>query len=394
MPKPVSILSLLAVTAALFDPAPALAAGQVQRSALHDYTVSKAVSGLERPWGMEFLPSGELLVTEKGGALRMVRNDQLLAETISGVPEVYNEGQAGLLDVALHPRFAENRLVYLAYSKPLAEGQSTTAIIRGRLDGMALHDVEELFEAQSRGRGHYGSRLEFDDAGYLFASVGDRQASPSGVLEEHPAQDLGNHHGVIVRLRDDGGIPGDNPFIDQPGALPEIWSYGHRNPQGMTFDPASGRLWATEHGPQGGDELNVIKPGANYGWPVIGYGVQYGRGEAIHASTTREGMEQPVYFWVPSIGTAGMALYQGAPFKHWQGALLIGGLANEQVTLLHMNETRVRRVETLPIRMGRIRDVVVGPDGLVYLATDEGDGEGAILRLQPVARTEPGASGP
>ena len=383
---PTLLYPLAILFAALAGPA-SVAAGQVQRSAVHDYSIDTFVSGLERPWALEFLPSGDVLVTEKGGALRMVRNGTLLAEPVSGLPEVYTEGQAGLLDVALHPKFADNALVYLAYSKPLGEGQSTTAIIRGRLEGMALQDVEEVFEAQSRGRGHYGSRLVFDDAGYLFATIGDRQASPSGVLEEHPAQALDNHHGVIVRLKDDGGIPGDNPFVSEPGALPEIWSYGHRNPQGMAFDPASRRLWATEHGPQGGDELNLITAGANYGWPVIGYGVQYGQGQAIHATTTREGMEQPVYFWVPSIGAAGLALYNGAPFRNWQGALLVGGLANEQITLLHMNDTRVRRVETLPIRMGRIRDVVVGPDGLVYLATDEGDGEGAILRLEPVPRT-------
>jgi glucose/arabinose dehydrogenase len=366
----------------------ALADNHIQHSALHDYRVMPFVEGLNRPWGLAFLPGGGALVTEKGGQLRMVRNGQLLEQPLGGTPEVVTEGQAGLLDVALHPGFAQNQLVYLSYSKPLSGSTATTAVIRGRLEGQQLVGVEEIFEAQSSGRGHYGSRLAFDNDGYLYITVGDRQASPSGNLEKHPAQDLGKHQGVVVRLHDDGRVPDDNPFAGQRGALPETWSYGHRNPQGMAFDETNNRLWITEHGPQGGDELNLVRPGLNYGWPVIGYGVQYGKGDTIHATTTREGMEQPVHFWVPSIGIAGLALYQGDAFPNWNGAMLAGGLASETVALLHMNGTSVTREETLPIHDGRVRDVVVGPDGLVYLAIDQGEGEGKILRLEPVPRAE------
>jgi aldose sugar dehydrogenase len=264
----------------------ALPAQETRYSAFHDYRVVTVADGLVRPWSLAFLPDGDLLITEKPGRLRIVRDGQLLEEPVAGLPPVYTEGQAGLLDVAPHPDFARNRLLYLSYSKPLDGGESTTAVIRGRFENGRLNDVEELFEAQSRGRGHYGSRLAFDGQGHLFITVGDRQAPPQGDLESHPAQDLSNHHGVTLRLNEDGSVPGDNPFVDQDGALPEIWSYGLRNAQGLLVDRASGRVWITEHGPQGGDELNLIEPGANYGWPVIGYGVNYRTGSAIHAAPT------------------------------------------------------------------------------------------------------------
>ncbi|MDX1571953.1 MAG: PQQ-dependent sugar dehydrogenase, partial [Xanthomonadales bacterium] len=215
-----------------FLPLMACASEHIGYSAYHDYRIVEVVDGLERPWSIAFLPSGEMLVTEKPGRLRVVRDGQL-SEPVSGLPEIYAEGQAGLLDVVPHPDFESNRLLYLSYSKPLGDGASTTAVIRGRFEGDSLSGVEEIFEAQSRGRGHYGSRLVFDDDGYLFITVGDRQASASGDLEAHPAQDLSNHHGVVVRLHDDGRIPDDNPFVDTDGALPEIWTYGHRNAQGM-----------------------------------------------------------------------------------------------------------------------------------------------------------------
>lgn len=373
------LLPLLSMTAS---------AAKTQYSALHDYRLTTEVSGLERPWGMEFLPDGSMLVTEKAGTLRKIENGQLLDTPLSGIPPVFSEGQAGLLDIALHPSFDQNRLVYLAYSRPLADDQSTTAVIRGELDGLSLNNVTTVFEAQSRGRGHYGSRLIFDRDGYLFITIGDRQVRPKGKLAKHPSQNLADHHGTIVRLHDDGRVPEDNPFVGKKGALPEIWSYGHRNPQGMTYDARHDRVWATEHGPQGGDELNLIEPGLNYGWPVIGYGANYGEGNTIHASTHRDGMQQPQHFWVPSIGVAGVALYQGSRFPHWNGAFLAGGLRSEEIALLHMDDTRVIREETLPIKMGRIRDVVIGPDELVYLAIDGEDKQGAILRMEPIARGE------
>jgi glucose/arabinose dehydrogenase len=246
-----------------------------------------------------------------------------------------------------------------------------------------------LFEAQSRGRGHYGSRLAFDGEGHLFITVGDRQVTPQGDLEAHPAQDLSNHHGVVIRLNDDGSVPDDNPFVGQDGARPEIWSYGHRNAQGLVADPASGNVWITEHGPQGGDELNLIVPGSNYGWPVIGYGVNYQSGSAIHAATHRDGMEQPKKVWVPSIGVSGLALYHGDAFPNWRGHLLAGGLSGQRITLLELDGQEVVREETLVRGIGRVRDVRIGPEGYVYIALDDRDGEpSSIVRLEPVPRGE------
>ena len=312
------------------------ASAQVQRTADHDFRIVTIARGLEHPWGMAFLPNGDLLVTERPGRLRIVRSGRLLPEPVAGVPDVFAQGQGGLLDVQPHPDFATNNLLYLSYSKPLGGDQSTTAVIRGRFENDRLTQVEEIFEANSRGRGHYGSRLAFDEGGYLFFSVGDRQVPPQGDLESHPAQDLGNHHGTINRIHDDGRIPDDNPFVGRSGAEPSIWSYGHRNPQGLVIDPASGNLWITEHGPQGGDELNLIEAGANYGWPVVGYGVNYGSGEAIHAGTMREGWANPSHVWVPSIGTSGLMVYTGDEFPEWRGDIFAGGLSGGRVDRLIM----------------------------------------------------------
>lgn len=362
-------------------------AQETRYSAYHDYRVVTVADGLVRPWSLAFLPDGDLLVTEKPGRLRIVRDGQLLEEPVAGLPPVYTEDQAGLLDLAPHPDFERNRLLYLSYSKPLDGGASTTAVIRGRFENGRLNDVEELFEAQSRGSGHYGSRLAFDGQGHLFITIGDRQVPPEGDLESHPAQDLSNHHGVMLRLNEDGSVPVDNPFVGQSGALPEIWSYGHRNAQGLLVDRASGRVWLTEHGPQGGDELNLIEPGANYGWPVIGYGVNYRTGSAIHGGTHRDGMAQPKKVWVPSIGVSGLALYDGDAFPHWRGHLLAGGLSGQRITLLELEGDEVVREETLVQGIGRVRDVRVGPDGYVYLAIDDRDGKPSpILRLEPVPR--------
>jgi len=364
-------------------------AQQVHRSALHDYRVVTVAEGLVNPWSLAWLPNGDMLVTERPGRLRIVRNGRLLPDPVTGVPPVRQGGQGGLLDVVLHPDFATNRLLYLSYAKGNSDSLGTTVVVRGRFENDRLSNVEEIVVAQAwtRGRGHHGSRLAFDRNGYLFITVGDRQAPPSGDLEAHPAQDLGNHHGVVLRLHDDGRVPADNPFVGRAGALPEIWSYGHRNPQGLAIHPETGDIWATEHGPQGGDELNLIHPGRNYGWPVVGFGVNYGSGAAIHAATRREGMEDPVHVWVPSIATSGLLVYTGSAFPAWRGNLFVGGMAGEQLARLTLDGQRVVNEETLAQRIGRIRDVRQGPDGFIYLAIDHRSGQPtAVVRLEPVAR--------
>jgi len=364
--------------------APTLACQQVQRSAQHDFRVVTVVEGLEHAWSLAFLPGGDLLVTERPGRLRIVRNGVLLPDSVPGVPAVLARGQGGLLEVAPHPDFATNRLIYLTFSKPIGDGErATTAVVRGRFENDRLTGVQEIFEADSRGNGHYGSRLAFDGNGFLFVTVGDRQAPPRGNLEAHPAQDRSNHHGTINRLHDDGRVPADNPFVNEAGVRPEIWSYGHRNPQGLAIHPETGDVWANEHGPQGGDELNLIERGANYGWPVVGYGVNYGSGTAIHSGTRREGMEPPVHFWVPSIATSGLLIYTGERFPQWRGNLFVGGLAGQQLARLTMDGRRVVSEETLVRGMGRIRDVRQGPDGFIYLVIDGEGQRPSVVRLEP-----------
>ncbi len=381
----VRTLATLAAVGLFSSASPALGQDSVLQSAYHDYRVVTVVEGLERPWSIAFLPGGDMLVTEKAGRLRIVRDGALLPEPVPGVPEVVSEGQGGLLDVVPHPDFASNRLLYLSYSKPKADRErGTTAVIRGRFENDRLTDVEEVFEAVSEGRGHYGSRLAFDGEGHLFITVGDRQAPPTGDLEAHPAQELSNHHGTISRIQEDGRVPADNPFVGSEGARPEIWSYGHRNPQGLAVHPETGDVWSNEHGPQGGDELNLIRPGLNYGWPVVGYGVNYRTGTAIHSGTMREGMEHPVRVWVPSIATSGLLIYTGDRFPRWRGSLFVGGMDGQQLARLTLDGQRVVREETLVQDMGRIRDVRQGPDGLIYLAIDGRQGEPTpIVRLEP-----------
>jgi glucose/arabinose dehydrogenase len=309
----------------------------------------------------------------------------LLPDAVPGVPEVLAQGQGGLLDVQPHPDFATNRLIYITYSKPYTDLEGArTVLVRGTFQDDALTNIEELFSAQAVGRGHYGSRIAFDGNGYVFITAGDRQAPSRGDLYAHPAQDLSNHHGVVVRLHDDGRIPVDNPFVGTAGALGEIWSYGHRNPQGLAFHPMTGDLWANEHGPQGGDELNVVLPGRNYGWPVIGYGVNYGSGTTIHEGTLKEGMESPKHFWVPSIATSGLMIYTGDKFPAWRGNIFVGGLGGEQLSRLTVDGQTVLNEETLFQRMGRIRDVRQGPDGYIYLAIEDRRGEPTgVVRLEP-----------
>jgi glucose/arabinose dehydrogenase len=294
-----------------------------------------------------------------------------------------------LLEVMPHPNFATNRLLYLSYSKPgAAENESRTALIRGRFENDRLTQVEEIFDAVSKGRGHYSGKIAFDRNGYLFLTLGDRQVPPEGNLETHPAQDLSNHHGKIVRLHDDGRVPADNPFVNRTGVRPEIWSYGHRNVQGLAIHPETGDVWADEHGPQGGDELNLIQPGRNYGWPVIGFGVNYTTGLAIHSGTHRQGMEQPVRVWVPSIGISGMMIYTGDRFPQWRGNLFVGGMVGQRLSRLTLDGQRVVNEETLVQQRGRIRDIRQGLDGFIYLVTDDREGKATpILRIEPVQRS-------
>ena len=368
--------------------AAASAQSPVFKSSEQDYRVTTVASGLVNPWGMAFVPGGDILVTERPGRLRIVRNGKLVPTPVAGLPEVFARGQGGLLDVVLHPSFAANKLVYLSYSKPLAGGLATTAVIRARLDNDKLVDVKEIFLADTKGApGHFGSRLAFDKSGFLFITVGDRQVAPSGNLEAHPAQDLSNHHGTINRIHDDGRVPADNPFVDKANAKPEIWSYGHRNPQGLVVNGVTGDVWATEHGPQGGDELNLIKRGANYGWPVVGFGVNYGSGNIIHSSTQKAGMQQPVNVWVPSIGTSGLMIYSGDKFPAWKGSVFVGGLVGEQLVRVTLDGQVAQVADILVRKQGRIRDVRQGPDGFIYVAFDNSRGDPtAIARLEPVAR--------
>lgn len=373
----------VAVATSLVAPATASAQATVSsgevpvfHSERHTFRVATVVEGLEFPWGIAFLPGGDILVTERPGRLRVIRGGELDPEPVAGVPEVWANGQGGLLDVALHPDFATNRLVYLSYSKPGPRG-ATTAVIRGTFDGKRLNGVEEIFEADAwtRNRVHFGSRLLFDGKGHLFISIGDR-----GVMKA--AQDLGNHQGTIVRLHDDGRVPADNPFVGRQGARPEIWAYGIRSPQGLTFHPETGALWETEHGPQGGDEINLILPGRNYGWPEITYGINYNN-EPITDLTEKEGMEQPLHYWVPSIATSGIAIYAGDAFPGWKGDAFVGGLRGAQLARVSFQGTRSVSEETLLTELRqRIRDVRVGPEGYIYLLVDSR--EAPILRLEPV----------
>jgi len=380
--------------------------GQVQKSAFHDFRVTTVAEGLVTPFSMTFTPEGDLLVAERPGRLRIIRDGVLLPEPVQGLPEIIALGQgarvvagveqAGLRDVVLHPDFATNRLLYLSYTKPGADSLGSLAVVRGRFTGDRLTDVREIFHANAHGPGtelgsQWGGRIAFDGNGYIYITVGDRQWPPRGDLARHPAQDLSNHNGTTVRLHEDGRVPADNPFVDRPGALPEIWTYGHRNPQGLAVHPTTGDVWLHEHGPQGGDELNLLRPGLNYGWPVVGYGVNYRSGLAIHSGTSQEGMEPPAHVWVPSIGISGMLFYTGDAFPDWRGDLLVGGLSGQRLVRLRLEGTEIVWEETLLQGMGRIRDVRQGPGGLIYLALDGGvrGGDGPptdIIRLEPAGR--------
>jgi glucose/arabinose dehydrogenase len=364
-----------ATAAALLSAAvPAQDTIRTEAAAIRVVTVT---SGLAHPWGLAFLPDGRMLVTERAGRLRIVGHDGRLApQPVAGLPPIEEYGQGGLLDVALHPRFGENGLVYLSYAER-GDGGYGTAVLRGRLSGDRLEAVEVIYRQQPKSRGgrHFGSRLVFDRAGFLYVTQGDRG-------EQERAQNLGDLAAKVVRLHDDGRVPSDNPFVGKAGARPEIFTLGNRNVQGAALHPATGELWTHEHGPQGGDEVNVLRKGVNYGWPVITYGVNYGIGTKIGEGTAKPGMAQPVHYWVPSIAPSGMAFYTGDKFPAWRGDLFVGALRDQLLVRLKLEGEKVVREERmLQGAIGRIRDVRQGPDGHLYLLTDSS--VGAIFRIEP-----------
>ncbi|MBX3131939.1 MAG: PQQ-dependent sugar dehydrogenase [Gemmatimonadaceae bacterium] len=341
-------------------------------------TTETVAEGLEYPWGMAFLPDGRILVTERPGRLRLVGTDGSLSAPLDGVPQVAARGQGGLLGIALDPNFATTPWVYLSYAEPGEDG-SGTSVARGRLVGNALTDVQVIYRQRPKlsGNGHFGSRLVFARDGLLFVTQGDRQQY------RDRAQDLTQGMGKVVRIHPDGQVPSDNPFVAHSGAQPEIWSYGHRNVQGAALHPQTGRLWTVEHGARGGDELNHPEAGKNYGWPVITYGRDYS-GLPIGEGTAREGMEQPVYFWDPVIAPSGMTFYTGSRYTGWNGSVLIGSLTPGGLVRLTLTGDRVTGEERhLGELRERIRDVVQGPDGYLYLLTD--NSRGRVLRVVPVA---------
>ena len=334
--------------------------------------------GLEHPWALEFLPDGRMLVTERPGRLRIVTAGGQVSPPLGGVPEVAARSQGGLLDVALDPKFAENRFVYLSFSEPGEGGAAGTSVARGRLGATGLENAQVIYRQVSKVRsgGHYGSRLVFHPDGTLFVTQGDRQNQRARV------QDLSSGIGKIMRINADGTVPRDNPFVNREGARPEIWSYGHRNAQAATLDP-DGNLWTVEHGARGGDELNQPEKGRNYGWPVITYGVDYS-GMRIGEGTAKEGMEQPVYYWDPVIAPSGMTFYTGDAFPGWRGNVLIGSLGSGSLVRLVLDGRRITREERYRVDGGaRVRDVKEGPDGLVYVVTDADNGK--VIRLRPAA---------
>ena len=342
----------------------------------HSFSVTVVADGLEHPWSLAFLPDGDILVSEREGRLRVIRDGRLLPGAVSGLPDIRVRGQGGLLDLLPHPDFASNRLLYFSYSADMDQGW-TTHVARARFEDAALTNMEVLYRAEpaSRGRVHFGSRLAFDDRGYLYVTVGDR-----GDMDR--AQDLGDLAGKVVRLHDDGRVPEDNPFVQTPGARPEIFSYGHRNPQGMAVHPETGEVWTHEHGPRGGDEINILRPGVNYGWPVVTLGIDYTGFTIGDGLKHMPGMADPLYHWIPSIAPSGMAFYAAQRFSGWQGDLFVGALAGKHLARLRLEAGKVVEEERLLEGLNRrIRDVRVGPEGALWLLTDHDPGQ--VLRLDP-----------
>jgi glucose/arabinose dehydrogenase len=350
------------------------------------FRVVPVVRGLANPWSLAFLPNGDMLVTERPGQLRIVRNGTLDPQPIAGVPEVWATGQGGLLEVLPHPRFGQNRFLYLTYSKPCDKG-ATTALLRGRFDGKALSEAQDLFVADNcnTGNPHFGSKLAFGPDGSLYMTIGERG-------DRHRAQNTASHGGKILRLTEDGKPAPGNPFLGKEGYKPEIFTYGHRNPQGLAIHPETGAVWAHEHGPQGGDELNILVAARNYGWPVASYGREYApNGALVSLHPTKEGVEEPMLTWLPSIGISGLIFYTGDRFPEWKGHIFVGGLSGLALHRLAFNDNGglLGREALLTELRQRIRDVRQGPDGNIYLVVDASSG--GVLRLEPAARATTGS---
>ncbi|MCH8683916.1 PQQ-dependent sugar dehydrogenase [Pedomonas mirosovicensis] len=343
--------------------------------------VETVAEGLEQPWGLAFLPDGRMIVTEKPGRIRIVSKDGKLSQPVASVPEVDDRRQGGLLGIALDPKFAENRLIYFAFSEPRGDAGNGTSVARAKLveEGGAprLEGLQVIFRQMPtiKSSAHFGGRVVFAPDGTLFVTLGERYS------QKEKAQTLDNLLGKLVRINPDGSVPKDNPFVGKPGARPEIWSYGHRNIQGAAINPTTGKIWTVEHGAKGGDEINIPEPGKNYGWPVITWGVDYS-GAKIGEGTHKEGMEQPIHYWNPSIATSGLAFYTGTLFPEWKGDVFVGGLAGQMLAHVDVEGNKVVGWEPLLQDLGeRIRDVVQGPDGALYLLTD--NVEGRVLRVVP-----------
>lgn len=341
------------------------------------YGVDTLANNLKNPWGIAFLPDGRMLVTERAGQILIFQDGKALDQVIE-IPDVFVHGQGGLMDIKLHPDYEDNGWIYLSYAKK-GEGGGGTVIARTKLEGNQLTGFEELFSAQplSESGVHFGSRIVFDGSGHIFFSSGER-----GTKEN--AQNLSNHLGKVLRLHEDGRVPDDNPFVNTEGARPEIWSYGHRNPQGLVFDASTKTLWDAEHGPRGGDELNKVEKGKNYGWPEITYGINYD-GTPITDKTEQEGMEQPATYWVPSIAPCGMMQIKGNRYSEWKNSLLIGAMALKHVARVEVKDGKYVSQERLLDQVARVRAVEEGPDGHIYVATE---GPGMMLKLIPLKKTD------
>jgi glucose/arabinose dehydrogenase len=356
-----------------------MAEDRIVDSPEHRFRVEPVARDLHHPWAIARLPDGRFLVTERRGRLLLLDQPGATPREVSGVPDVYAQGQGGLLDVVLHPAYEENGWIYLAFAQPVGDG-AHTAIVRGRLADDRLTDLETIFEPPAEqaepGALHFGCRLAFDDDGYLFFTIGDRGGPTT---PDNPAQDLSQIAGKIHRLHDDGRIPADNPFVDTPGAAPSVWAYGSRNAQGLVYDTIGRRLWSTEHGPRGGDELNLIRRGANLGWPLASHGVNY-NGTTITEHRSLPGMDDPVVVWTPVIAASGLAIYHGDQFPGWRGHLFAGGLAGQRVVRLALDGNTVTTQEVLLPDTGRIRDVRAFDDGFLYVVYDQ---PGKVVRLVP-----------
>ncbi|AXJ02103.1 Glucose/arabinose dehydrogenase, beta-propeller fold [Cyclonatronum proteinivorum] len=350
----------------------------------HRVRTTAIATGLENPWGVAFLPDGSMLVTEKPGRLNHISQDGSERRTIDGLPRIHAFRQGGLLDVSVHPQYEENGWIYLTYSQANDEELTATTLIRARIEGDSLVDVEELFvqDRFSQPGRHYGSRIAWTNDGFLLMSVGDRGAEPPR------AQDLMDHAGTLLRLNDDGSVPSDNPFVGRNDALPEIFSYGHRNIQGLVVDPETNEIWVTDHGPRGGDLLNRPQAGRNYGWPTVTQGFDYRTEGPYPGSEARQmdGIEDPFFEFLPTLAPSGLALITNGAFSNWEGNLLAGGLRPQRVLRVLKSDSEVLHIEELFTQsFGRIRDVRQGPDGHVYLLTDESNG--SLIRVEAVPRS-------